>query len=676
MHLVSAQFDANRAIDEYMDVAAWNDCQQRLQRVIQLLDAHPDLRLANIVADDFADMHAAHAKNKGDDAEDVVAAEEEEGGAVRVVGNLLSFLLRLEDEYVKSLQRISLHTRAYVLRLQDEHQLNDVARGVAQYYIRAGDTAGAATAALLRLEHVYYKHDTFVAGVRDHAKAVEARDAAVAANASGGDTVDVPAVPDFTPPTAVVKQLAEFVYKFGDDRCRTRALLCHVAHHALHGRFYAARDLLLMSHLQETVHNADVETQILYNRATALLGLCAFREGLVAEAHSCLAELCSSRVKELLAQGMQNARFSDKNAEQEKAERRRQTPYHMHINLDLLECVHLTAAMLLEVPNMHMEQKGGPQLSRRPISRYFRKHMDMFTRQVFTGPPENTRDHILSAAKALAAGDWEKCCSLVTGLDVWALLPGVDSAAKIKSQIEARIKAEALRTYLFAFSPFFESLSLEHLCTTFQLEPNAAHGLVSKMMINRELPGSWDQPTSTIVLHRLQPTPLQQLALQYAEKAVQLVEANERLLDARGGGGGAARGDDRGGGKWDGGSRLCFKRSCHSFEKKAYCHFFRSASRPYAASRRVAAVARLGPLEGRRQGRRRVAGRRRQGLPGQGRPRRQGRPRWRLRRLPGPAPRAARDGGPWPGHGAAVVSRARRKGRRRAPANGVMDARA
>lgn len=46
------------------------------------------------------------------------------------------------------------------------------------------------------------------------------------------------------------------------------------------------------------------------------------------------------------------ARGQDRSAEQEKLERQRQIPYHMHVNLELLECVYLICAMLLEIPQM------------------------------------------------------------------------------------------------------------------------------------------------------------------------------------------------------------------------------------------------------------------------------------------------------------------------------------
>ncbi|KAL7537813.1 hypothetical protein ACHAXR_008109, partial [Thalassiosira sp. AJA248-18] len=624
MHVITAQFDMQRTIDDYMETPMWRSCAGYIERVGSILEENggsegwkigamtgedeelaSDLMMSTMMGGKGAKKNKMRGMAGGaEGAMTAMAAEEklinpntgevetedqrmerlreereakmspEELKTVRVPGSLSLFLSRLDEEYNKSLQRISPHSIDYVMRLRDEVKLVELLTVFQRYYERVESPSDAAMLAELKVELLYYRHDSIVMQVAQAIEAaaeVKAKDDT--AEEEGGAAASPPATGESDTKVEVVNMagkisdLCTYVYQHGSDRQKTRAMLCHIYNHAIHDRFLEARDLLLMSHLQETIPvTGDISTMILFNRTMVTLGLAAFRLGKIWDAHQCLSDICSGRVRELLAQGVSTGRFSDKSPEQEKAEKRRQIPYHQHINLDLLEACHLISAMFLEVPNM--AAAGADENSRRTrvISRSFRKYHDIYDRQVFTGPPEQTRDFVMTATKALMKGDWKRCSALLDSLEVWSLVAGEGAAEEIKTMLTENIKQTGLRTYLLAFSSQYDSLSHGQLCDMFEMEKNEVHSVVSKMMINRDLIASWDQPTGTIVMRKVEPSALQVLALQFAEKAASLVDANERLLDAktgnygykdgdnwRGGGGGGDRYHNRGGNNFGGG---------------------------------------------------------------------------------------------------------------------------
>jgi translation initiation factor 3 subunit C len=214
----------------------------------------------------------------------------------------------------------------------------------------------------------------------------------------------------------------------------------------------------------------------------------------------------------------------------------------MHINLDLLECVHLTCAMLLEIPNIALsnlyiignttDQHGNfhhiiqPQI----ISMHFRRLLDLSEKAKFSGPPEGTRETIIAAAKNLRQGDWKDACKLLfEEIKVWKLFPNFEQS--IKKMLTKKMKEESLRTYLLTYCVHYDSIKSDFLCNVFELSENEVSSLVTKMMMNNEIKASWDQPTSSIILHKVEPTHLQALSLRVAESTGKLVESNERTLD-------------------------------------------------------------------------------------------------------------------------------------------------
>lgn len=475
----------------------------------------------------------------------------------------------------------------YVLRLSDEAALVELAELVLSFYLRTGDSKAAASVSQLIVDHMYYKHDshavavrrahlfnktwgkysdlhpacvgkiTLTPGSKTFPKASEVHPAAF----MGNPTVNPP---PFNPGQRL-QELCTYIFKYGDKRIKTHALLALVHHHALHDRYYKARDMLLISHIQEFADKFDVKTQILYNRAIVTLGLCAFRLGLYQKAHDCLTGICSGRAKELLAQGQM--RWADKDPEQEKIERRRQMPFHMHINPDLLELCHLTSAMILELPHLARSATGAPALHQNVISRQFRKYLNGYSKQVFRGPPENTREHVLAATKALLSGEWQKAVDLLMGLEVWKLIPN-DGAENAKVLLRARLQEEAVRTFLLLNGDHYESLSLSYICDMFGMDQVVTRRIISRMIFNREISAAWEQPADILVIYKTELSAVQTLSQGLAEKLSLLLESNERILDplvgvygfkddwnSRGGDnrnkyGDNRGGDNRGGGKY------------------------------------------------------------------------------------------------------------------------------
>jgi translation initiation factor 3 subunit C len=226
----------------------------------------------------------------------------------------------------------------------------------------------------------------------------------------------------------------------------------------------------------------------------------------------------------------------------------------MHINLELLECVYLTCSMLLEIPLL-AQIGSSPDIKKRVISKTYRRMLEYHERQIFTGPPENTRDHVMQASKALAAGEWKKATAFIHSIKIWELMP---SAEEIKTMLAKQIQEEGLRTYLFTYAPFYDTLAIETLSSMFELDSTKVAAVVSKMISHEELAAALDQVTNTVIFRKgVELSRLQSLALALSDKASALIETNERTLEVRtqGSANAFSRKDGRQGGQRGGGQR-------------------------------------------------------------------------------------------------------------------------
>lgn len=124
MHLISSMMDSLRNIDDYMELHQWRTCHRSLTRVLLLLEQNPALVMGVLGSEDVSEIAlTAHLKRKAKESGEEDGEEEAKAAAasaaassvqsnvVRVVGSIESFVIRLDEEYTKSLQQINPHTQ-------------------------------------------------------------------------------------------------------------------------------------------------------------------------------------------------------------------------------------------------------------------------------------------------------------------------------------------------------------------------------------------------------------------------------------------------------------------------------------------------------------------------------------------------------------------------------------
>jgi translation initiation factor 3 subunit C len=486
--LIPIQYEYSVALTPYLNTETWKNVENDLNLLLDILSANPSFAIGE-ETESSTTRHPMTESTTGTDSSVIFAPI--------YVESIVNFVERLDDEFTKGLQNIDPHTTEYADRLRDEMSLYRLLLRSRQYFEKLEHKMGVWRITLRIIEHIYYKSDELIRKVHSMIE---------------GDLE-----PMFKEdPSAFLERLCLNLYTATDDRIRTRAVLCHIYHHALHDRYLVARDLLLLSHLQETIQNADVSSQVLFNRAMVQLGMCAFRLGMIRECQTSLQDIhFSGRVKELLAQGFMLSKYGDKNPEMERVERQRQIPFHMHINIELLECIFLVASMLIEVPNI----ASNPHDSKtRVISRAYRRMFDHSERQIFTGPPENTRDCVMAASRALLLADWRKCRDLILNIKIWSLVPNF---AKVRDMLTREIQEQGLRAFLLTYQNYYDSLGIQQLGDMFELPRSTIGTLVSRMITNDELNASLDSSSDDVILfYHVEPSRLQHLSLQLAEKVI------------------------------------------------------------------------------------------------------------------------------------------------------------
>lgn len=116
------------------------------------------------------------------------------------------------------------------------------------------------------------------------------------------------------------------------------------------------------------------------------------------------------------------------------------------------------------------------QITNQPLKRC----LTYYERQLFSGPPENSKDFIFAATEALRLGQWKECLDFISRMQFWSMIP---DHVSVQQSLLQPIKRVGLRCYLWTYSSFYANIHISHLAEVFELPPKEVHRIISRMLV-------------------------------------------------------------------------------------------------------------------------------------------------------------------------------------------------
>ncbi|KAF5182630.1 Eukaryotic translation initiation factor 3 subunit c [Thalictrum thalictroides] len=426
---------------DHVPLNVWKTCVEYFFLMLDILYKYPNIKISPKLA-------VTYHHHRGADYD----------GPIYLHGDLFEFVFEgFFFRFFDSLEHINpCEPEKYDKWLREEPTLILVCQNVMEYFEQIKDFRSEAKVALQLLRLLHYRSQQYYYEDQVTRKPQFIQHAQARTSDSRDDnehkTVDEQHTdpPPFVTPKVVprrpsypinsrtlIDKAVNLVFKYGSEKRKPFAMLCHIYHLAIIDRF--TDSCAAMTKFLDEVQDAGSINLVYFNRALAQLGLCAFRAGCIAEANTYLSWLYEGgRVDKLLGQTVSYIPYEDRGPK--PAGQCSFIPYHMHIDLDLLDAAHLVCAMFPEDPNVAASiyvAKG--KVISHEISRLFQSSESETSR----GLPEHVCDLVVDATMDLRKGNYQKAFMVIDSLKLPTLLLNRDDVLEM---LKTKIKEEALRS--------------------------------------------------------------------------------------------------------------------------------------------------------------------------------------------------------------------------------------